>query len=96
MGGPIWSCIFLENPGLIYYDKIYFYTPNKHQDKLKDPERLMKGVSQKVEYEVLEFPEEIMDTSDYPQNNRKVVVFDDLVNAPSAVQNNVDQCCGRS
>ena len=27
-----------------------------------------------------------MDTSEYPSNNRKVVVFDDLVNAPDRIQ----------
>ena len=74
---------------LVYYDKIYFYTPNREQDKLKDLEKLMANDSQKVRYEILEFPEEIMDTSDYPQNNRKVVVFDDLVNAPAEVQNKI-------
>ena len=30
-----------------------------------------------------------MDTSEYPINNRKVVVFDDLVNAPEKIQNKI-------
>ena len=48
----------------------------------------MKPISKKVGYEVLELhsTEEIMDTSEYPSNNRKVVVFDDLVNAPDRIQ----------
>ena len=30
-----------------------------------------------------------METTEYPNDNRKVVVFDDLMNAPQAVQNKV-------
>ena len=30
-----------------------------------------------------------MDTSEYPSNNRKVVVFDDLVNAPDRIQSKI-------
>lgn len=26
---------------LVYYDKIYLYTPNQHQDKIQDLEKLM-------------------------------------------------------
>ena len=36
---------------LIYYDKIYFYSPNCHQDKIQDLERLMSRVSEKVGYD---------------------------------------------
>ena len=38
-----------------------------------------------------------MDTSEYPSNNRKVVVFDDLVNAPDRIQSkiaNIGQMAG--
>ena len=68
--------------------KIHFFTPNQHQDKIVDLQKVMKPISKKVGYEVLELhsPEEIMDTSEYPSNNRKVVVFDDLVNAPDRIQ----------
>ena len=76
---------------LIYYEKIYFYSPNCHQDKIQDLERLMSKVSEKVGYEVLELLEEddIMDTSEYPINNRKLVVFDDLINAPDRIQSKI-------
>ena len=62
---------------LVYYDKIHFFTPNQHQDKIVDLQKVMKPISKKVGYEVLELhsPEEIMDTSEYPSNNRKVVVL---------------------
>ena len=76
---------------LVYYDKIHFFTPNQHQDKIVDLQKVMKPISKKVGYEVLEIhcPEEIMDTSEYPSNNRKVVVFDDLVNAPAQIQSKI-------
>ena len=76
---------------LVYYDKIYLYTPNPHQDKIQDLEKVMDGISQKVGYDVLEIkdPDDIMDTSEYPEGNRKVVIFDDLVNAPQSVQSKI-------
>ena len=76
---------------LVYYDKIHFFTPNQHQDKIVDLQKVMRPISKKVGYEVLELhsPEEIMDTSEYPSNNRKVVVFDDLVNAPDRIQSKI-------
>ena len=62
---------------LVYYDKIHFFTPNQHQDKIVDLQKVMKPISKKVGYEVLELhsPEEILDTTEYPSNNRKVVVL---------------------
>ena len=76
---------------LVYYDKIHFVTPNQHQDKTVDLKKLMDSISEKVGYNVLELygPDEIMDTSAYPSNNRKVVIFDDLVNAPDRIQSKI-------
>ena len=76
---------------LVYYDKVYLYTRNPHQDKIQDLQKLMDGISQKVGYSVLEIkdPDDIMDTSEYPEGNRKVVIFDDLVNAPEKVQSKI-------
>ena len=87
---PTQLCHILRKP-LVYYDKIHFFTPNQHQDKIVDLQKVMKPISKKVGYEVLELhsPEEIMDTSEYPSNNRKVVVFDDLVNAPDRIQSKI-------
>ena len=39
---------------LVYYDKIHFFTPNQHQDKIVDLQKVMKPISKKVGYEVLE------------------------------------------
>ena len=76
---------------LVYYDKVYLYTRNPHQDKIQDLQKLMDRISQKVGYSVLEIkdPDGIMDTSEYPEGNRKVVIFDDLVNAPEKVQSKI-------
>ena len=76
---------------LVYYDKIYLYTPNQHQDKIQDLEKIMDKISDKVSYPLLEIgsADDIKDTSEYPYNNRKVVIFDDLVNAPDKIQNKI-------
>ena len=39
---------------LVYYDKIYLYTPNQYQDKLQDLEKIMDKISEKTGYPVLE------------------------------------------
>ncbi|PFX19624.1 putative uncharacterized transposon-derived protein F54H12.3 [Stylophora pistillata] len=51
----------------------------------------MDNISQKVGYDILEImePDDIMDTSEYPMGNRKVVIFDDLVNAPAKIQSKI-------
>ena len=76
---------------LVYYHKIHFVTPNQHQDKIVDLKKLMDPISEKLGYHVLELhnPDEIMDTTEYPSNNQKVVIFDDLVNAPDRIQSKI-------
>ena len=76
---------------LIYYDKLYMYTPNQHQDKLQDLIKLMNEISRKVGYQILEIggENEIRDTSEYPNNNRKIVIFDDMVNSCDKIQNKI-------
>ena len=37
---------------LVYYDKIYMYSPNLHQDKIKDFTDIMGSISKKVGYPV--------------------------------------------
>ena len=76
---------------MLYFEKIYFYTPNAHQEEIQDLIELMDDILNKVGYEVLENgdQDDIIDTSEYPNYNRKVVIFDDLVNAPDRVQNKI-------
>ena len=75
----------------VYYDQIYLYTRNPHQDKYQDLKKLMDEISQKVGYSVLEIKDadDIMDTTEYPEGNRKVVIFDDLINAPHNIQSKI-------
>ena len=76
---------------LVYYDKIFIYSPNLHQEKIQNLQELMKKISEKVGYPVLELkgPDEIKNTTDYPSENRKIVVFDDVINAPERVQKKI-------
>ena len=73
---------------LVYYDKIYIYSPNRHQDKIQDFKDIMDSISKKVGYPVLELhgPDEIKNTNEYFSDNRKIVVFD---NAPEKIQNKI-------
>ena len=76
---------------LVYYDKIVIYSPNLHQEKIQDLQELMGGISEKVGYPVLEVsgPEDIKTTTDYLSDNRKIVVFDDVINAPEKIQKKI-------
>ena len=76
---------------LVYYDKIYIYSPNLHQEKIQDFKDLMEPISAKVGYSVLEIdgPEKIKNTNEYFSENRKIVVFDDVINAPEKIQNKI-------
>ena len=76
---------------LVYYDKIIIYSPNLHQEKIQDLKKLMDSISKKVGYPVLELnsPDEIKNTNEYAADNRKIVVFDDVINAPEKIQNKI-------
>ena len=76
---------------LAYYDKIPIYSTNLHQNKIQDLQELMKKISGKVGYPVLEVhgPDEVKNTADYPSDNRKIVIFDDMVNAPEKIQKKI-------
>ena len=51
----------------------------------------MDSISGEVGYTVLEIdePENIKNTNEYPSENRKIVVFDDVLNAPEKIQNKI-------
>ena len=76
---------------LVYYDKIHIYSPNLHQEKIQDFKELMDSISKKVGYPVLELnsPNAIKNTTEYSSDNRKIVVFDYVINAPERVQNKI-------
>ena len=65
--------------------------PNLHQEKIQDFKDLVDSISEKVGYSVLEIdgPEKIKNTNEYFSENRKIVVFDDVINAPEKIQNKI-------
>ena len=77
------TLMYMLREPLVYYDEIYLYTRNPHQDKYVDLKKVMDRISQDVGYDVLNIKDEnnIMDKDEYPDGNRKVVIFDDLINA---------------
>ena len=85
------TLMFILRKPLVAFDKIHLFTPNFHQNKIVDFQELMGRISKKVGYDVLEIhnPEEIMDTSDFLDDNRKIVVFDDVVNATPRIQEKI-------
>ena len=85
------TVMYMLRKPLVYYDKIYLYTRNPHQDKVQDLKKVMAVVSQRVGCDVLEIkdPDDIMDTKVYPEGIRKIVIFDDLVNAPQNIQSKI-------
>ena len=82
---------FLRKP-LVFYDRIYYYCPSENQDKLVDLKEVMNEISEQLGYQVLEFPENIPATNEYPQENRKVayVVFSFLKLAGGAMTGDLD------
>ena len=71
---------------LAYYDKIYIFSPNNPRFAKIDAK-----ISENVGYPVLEMngPEDVKNTTDYPSDNRKIVIFDDMVNAPEKIQKKI-------
>ena len=76
---------------LVFFDKIYLYTPNHHQDKIQNLKALMDKISKIVGYDVLEIhgQDDILHTLQYSNDNRKIAVFDDLINAPDRIQSKI-------
>ena len=85
------TVIHMLRQPLVYYDKIYLYTPNNHQDKIRDLKEMMDIISKMVGYQVMEIngADDILDTCEYQNDNRKVIIFDDLVNAPEKIQSKI-------
>ncbi|PFX22886.1 putative uncharacterized transposon-derived protein F54H12.3 [Stylophora pistillata] len=58
---------------LVIYDQIYLYTKNSHQEMYQDLQKIMQRHSQKFGCNIMYImnPDEILDTSEYPEGNRK-------------------------
>ena len=77
---------------LAYYDKIYFYTPNSHQDKMIKLKESLEKVAGKIGYEIMEIKnlENIPEMNFYPGNGiRSIVVFDDVCMLPDKIQKKI-------
>ena len=68
---------------LVCFDKIYLYPMNI--------KTIMSQIFNKVGHDVLEIKrlDEIMETSEYPEGNRTIVVFDDHDNALNKIQSKI-------
>ena len=66
---------------LLEYDKIYLFSKNLHQNKYQNLlQKFAKKINHKVGYEVIEaHGDEIIPLEELPEDNQKIVVFDDLV-----------------
>ena len=84
------NTLMLRKP-LVVYDEIYLYTPNTHQELIQDFQKIMQKYSQKFGCEILHVmnPDEILDTTEYPEGGRKIVIFDDLIAASNDVQKKI-------
>ena len=66
---------------LLYYDKIYLYARNLQQSKYKHLLKSLEPISKKVGYDVVEASnDEIIPLTDLPDDNQKLVIFDDFLN----------------
>ena len=63
---------------LLYFDKIYLYARNLQQSKYKHMLKSFKPISKHVGYGVVEASnDKIIPLADLPDNNQKLVIFDD-------------------
>ena len=47
------TLIHILREPLVYYDKLFVFTPNQHQEKMVNFKNLMDKISEKVGYDVL-------------------------------------------
>ena len=66
---------------LLYYDEIYLYARNLHQDKYQNLIQKMNDLSSKLGYEILHVSDdEIIPVKELEyEDNQKLVIFDDYV-----------------
>ena len=63
---------------MLYYDKIYLYAKNLHQNKYQ---HLLKTFNNEVGYDIIEpSNDKIIPLSELSDDNQKLVIFDDYLN----------------
>ena len=66
---------------LLYFDKIYLYARNLQQNKYKHLMESFEPISNDVKYDVIEASnKEIIPLTELPDDNQKLVIFDDYLN----------------
>ena len=66
---------------LLYFDKIYLYARNLQQSKYKHLLKSLEPISKDVGYDIIEASNnEIIPLADLPDDNQKLVIFDDYLN----------------
>ena len=66
---------------LLYFDKIYLYARNLQQSKYKHLLKSLEPISKQAGYDVVEASnDEIIPLTDLPDDNQKLVIFDDYLN----------------
>ena len=66
---------------LLYFDKIYLYARNLQQNKYKNLLKSFEPISKQVGYDAIEASnDEIIPLKDIPDDNKKIVIFDDYLN----------------
>lgn len=66
---------------LLYYDKIYLFARNLQQSKYQNLLNALKPISKEVGYDIIETSnDKIIPLKDMPDNNQKLVIFDDFLN----------------
>lgn len=66
---------------LLYYDKIYLYAKNLHQNKYQNLLKTFEPLNKEVGYDIIEASnDEIIPLSKLSDDNQKLVIFDDYLN----------------
>ena len=66
---------------LLYFDKIYLYARNLQQKKYKHLLQSLEPISNDVGYDIIEASNnDIIPLTDLPDENQKLVIFDDYLN----------------
>ena len=66
---------------LLYYDKIYLHSKNLQQQKYQDLMKICEPISNGIGYNIIEtYNDKIVPLSKLPDNNQKMIVFDDFLN----------------
>ena len=66
---------------LLYFDKIYLYACNLQQSKYKRLFKSLEPISKDVGYDIIEASnDKIIPLTDLPDDNQKLVIFDDYLN----------------